>query len=391
MLRRTALEVAAYVLRDLRSPEGAFYCAEDADSEGGEGKFYLWRADEIVSVLGEGKAEPFIRAHGVSERGNFAEPGAGPSGANILHRTMDDSSAPGEAEEKLRVAREGRVRPFRDDKVLADWNGLMIAALSRAGAAFDETSLIEAAARAAHFVLERMRSSDGRLMHRWRDGQPAIAAFADDYAFLAWGLLELYFAGFDARHLEAAIGLADELVARFWDEAAGAFFQVAVDDMDGRVVRRKAFTDGVMPSANSAGLLVLSRLAQITGRQDYRRKAELLARAYPAEAPEHAVSFGAFYTALDLLVGPPCEVVVAGDPAAADTTAMLRELRRRFLPHAAVILRPTNVDDPPITRIAPATAAQTALGGRATAYVCEAGACRPPTTDISTLLALLES
>ncbi len=281
--RRTALEVFAYAMRDLRSPEGAFFAAEDADSEGEEGKFYLWSAREIGSVLGAEDAERFMQAYGVSERGNFDEPGVDAAGANILNRKPDDTTAPGAAEEKLRGVREGRVRPFRDDKVLADWNGLMIAALARAGAAFDEPSLTEAALRAADFVLGRMRGRDGRLFHRWRDGEAGIPAFADDHAFLAWGLLELYAAGFDTRHLEAAIGITDDFIARFWDDAAGGFFQAAVDAVDGRALRRKAITDGVMPSANSAGLLVLARLAQITGRQDYRQKAEQLVATVSAE------------------------------------------------------------------------------------------------------------
>jgi uncharacterized protein len=387
--RRTALEVFAYAMRDLRSHEGAFYSAEDADSEGKEGKFYQWSAREIGSVLGTEDAARFVQAYRVREEGNFGGSGVDAGGANILNRKPDDTEAPGDAEEKLRGVRERRARPFRDDKVLADWNGLMIAALARAGAAFDESSLIEAAGRAADFVLRYMRGRGRRLLHRWRDGEAAITAFADDYAFLAWGLLELYAAGFDTHHLEAAIEVTDDLIARFWDDSTGGFFQAADDAVDGRALRRKAITDGVMPSANSAGLLVLARLAEITGRQGYRQNAEQLVRRYPWNAPDLALSFGAFFSALDLVIGPSYEVVVAGDPAAADTKAMLRELRRRFLPRATVILRPTDTVDPPITRIAPFTAMQIAIGGRATAYVCEAGACRLPTTDIVMMLGQL--
>ncbi|HSV91437.1 MAG TPA: thioredoxin domain-containing protein, partial [Desulfobacterales bacterium] len=336
--RRTALEVFAYAMRDLRSPEGAFFAAEDADSEGEEGKFYLWSAREIASVLGAEDAEWFMQVYGVSKEGNCDAPGTGAAGANILNRKPDDTRAPGAAEEKLRGVREGRVRPFRDDTMLADWNGLMIAALARAGAAFDEPSLTEAALRAADFILGHMRGRDGRLFHRWRDGEAGIPAFPDDHAFLAWGLLELYAAGFDTRYLEAAIEITDDFVARFRDDTDGGFFQAAADAVDGRALRRKAITDGVIPSANSAGLFVLARLAQITGRQDYRRKAEQLVRQYPRNAPDAALSFGAFFSALDLVVGPSQEVVVAGDPAAADTKAMLAELRRRYLPRATVIL-----------------------------------------------------
>ena len=311
------------------------------------------------------------------------------TGANILHRHPDDTSAPGSAEGLLLAARNSRVRPFRDDKILTDWNGLMIAALARAGSAFGDAELTAAAEQAASFFLDRMRRPDGRLLHRFRDGEAGIPAFSDDYAFLSWGLLELYGATFDPRWLQEAGSLTDALLAHFWDAADGGFFQTADDASDSRAARRKSISDGVLPSANSAALLVLTRLAGMTGKAEYRRKAEQVAALYPGDAEAASISFGAFFSALDLLVGPSFEVVVVGDPAAGDTKSMLRELSRRFLPHATVILRPTTTVDPPITRLAPFTTAQVSLGGRATAYVCEAGSCRLPTTDVGVMLAHL--
>ena len=386
LYRRTAREVFAYVLRDLRSPDGAFFAAEDADSEGEEGKFYLWQAEEAREVLGNEAFTSLSRTYGIREGGNFKEPGGRSSGDNILHRQPGDTTASGEAEAVLLAARGLRERPFRDDTVLADWNGLMIASLARAGAAFEEPALTRAAEAATAFVLGRMRGPDGRLRHRFRAGEAGIPAFADDYSFLAWGLLDLYGATFDVRHLGQAVALVGELISHFWDDAAGGFFQSADDAGDSRTVRRKPIHDGVLPSANSAGLLVLARLAELTGRTEYRRMAERIVNTYPGEVPSASISFGTFLAALDLVVGPSYDVVVAGDPAADDTNAMLRELQRRFLPRVTVILRPTDITDPPIRRLAPFTAGQVALDGKATAYVCHAGACRLPTTDIRTML-----
>jgi uncharacterized protein len=380
--RCTAREILAYVLRDLRTPEGAFCSAEDADSEGEEGAFYLWTAEEIRGVLGGGAAEAFCRTYGVAERGNFA----GARSANILHRKPDAETATGESESLLLAARGSRVRPFKDDKVLADWNGLAIAALARAGAAFEEPSFTAAAAEAAGFLLSSMDDPEGRLLHRFRAGQAAIPGFADDYAFLCWGLLELYAADFNPRWLDYAIRLADGLLERFWDPDGGGFFQAASDACDSRAARRKSLPDGVLPSANSVGLLVLARLAELTGKSEYRARAEQTAAVFPQQAEEASISFGAFLSGLDVLAGPSFEVVIAGDPSADDTRAMVRELRRRFLPRVTVLLRPAGAAGAAIGRIAPSTAAQVPVGGRATAHVCRSGACGLPTTDIAVML-----
>jgi hypothetical protein len=383
--RATAREIAACVLRDLRTPDGAFCSAEDADSEGEEGKFYLWTAAEIRACLGTDASAAFIDRYGVKDHGNFP----GSRGQNILHRQPGDEALPGEAEAALLARRGSRVRPFLDDKVLVDWNGLMIAALAREAAAFGDTELAAAAVRAASFLLARMKDPSGRLLHRLRAGAAAIPAFADDYAFLAWGLLELYGATFDPRWLVEARDLADQLLELFWDPEGGGFFQTAEGEGDARAARRKSQADGVLPSANSVGVLVLARLADITGDSRYRQKAEQAAAAFPREAVRASISFGAFLSAIDVLAGPTFQVVVAGDPAAPDTQAMLRELQQRFLPRVTVLLRPAGDAGAQLSRIAPSTAAQVPLGGRATAYVCRDGACRLPTTDVSAMLAQL--
>ena len=372
--RRTAREICGYVLRDLALPEGAFATAEDADSEGEEGRFYVWTESEVRDVLGS-------RAGGFSSRYGVA-----PEGPSILHRDIADETPAGDDEASLLAARGARVRPLRDDKILADWNGLMIAALARAGRAFGETTLVEAAAKAAQFVTRRMRSADGGLLHRHRDGESAIDGFADDYAFLAWGIFELYEATFDPAWLQECISLADYFLAHFWDPEAGAFFSTARGD---EVARRKSFTDGVIPSANSVGALLLQVLNRMTGRRDYEEKAELLLRQYPQAAGSEAVSFSFFLAAADFAAGPTSEVVVVGDPAAPDTREMLQVLSRTYLPNAVVILKPLDAASDAIARLAPFAAPLQPASGMATAFVCRNFTCSLPTNDIAAVLSEL--
>jgi hypothetical protein len=387
--RRTADEIFTYVLRDLALPEGGFASAEDADSQGSEGKFYLWSAAEIRSVLGEAAFPEFSRRYHVRDAGNFDGPDSSQTGENILRRSSADVASIGEAEKKLFVARDLRVRPFRDDKLLVDWNGLMIAALAHAGSALDDPKYIGAAQKAASFILARMRGPRGTLLHRYREGEAVVPAFADDYAFLAWGILELYEATFDVTYLKQSLELIDGLVKRFWDPVAGGFFQTALGGKEA-IARKKLLNDGGLPSANSVALLVLLKLNRITGNVDYEKKAEAISRLYPAETGPNGISFGFFLSAIDFSIGPSFEVVIAGDPEAQDTRAMLRKLRQKFLPNAVIIFRPSNVPNPAIIQLAPFTQSQLAVNGKATAYVCQDFACKLPTNDIATMLSQLE-
>jgi uncharacterized protein YyaL (SSP411 family) len=399
----TAREVFAYVLRDMTSPEGAFCAAEDADSEGVEGKFYLWTEREIREVLNDDEAGLIIDVFNVEAEGNFAEAAAaGPDGANVLYvdRPLAEIAAErGAAEddfrarlaaarEKLFRAREERVRPRRDDKILTDWNGLMVAALAKGARAFDEPAYADAAARAAAFILANVRDGDGRLYHRYRDGEAAVGGFLDDYAFLTWGLLELYEATFDARYLKAALELARLTVDLFWDERGGGFFYAAADAEE-LIVRRKEVYDGAVPSGNAVATLNFLRLARLTGDTSWEEKAAATTRAFSGVAAQAPASFTFMMTALAFALGPSYEVVIVGDPAAADTQQMLRALARAYVPNAVVAFKPAGDDEPEIVELAEYTRDLSQVNGRATAYVCERFSCRAPTNDVREMLASL--
>ena len=370
LYRRTASEICTYVLRDLRLPGGGFATAEDADSEGVEGRFYVWTESELRSVLADGDFEA------LSHRYILREPA---DTEIILHRFPSDDAAPDAREAVLREARARRPRPLRDDKILADMNGLMIAALARAGRAFDEPSLIEAAATAARFVIGSMVGTDGALLHRFRDGVAGIPAFADDHAFLAWGMLELFEASFDPVWLEESLRLLDALVAGFWDDKNGGFFQTSGSAEKG-IARTKSFTDGVIPSANAVALMLLVKLNRITGRTDFQEKAAALMRCIPAEATESAISYSHLLCAADDAAGPTAEVVIVGEPGASDVRDMLAAIRRVYAPNAVTIMKPSR-GSALLDRLAPFTASLREVAGKATAYVCRDFTCALPVTD----------
>ena len=378
--RQTALEICAYVLRDMSSPEGGFFTAEDADSEGEEGKFYLWTRAEIEAVLSTEELREFDQRYKPAGDGQL-----------ILHRDPAQSALPDRIEGALLRRRLARQRPSRDDKILSDWNGLMIAALARAGGAFEDPPLLDAAVRAADFVLQRLVDANGWLLHRYRDGEAAIPAFADDYLLLVWGLLELYEATFQVRWLREAVRFLDEALARFWDADLAGFFQTAHDAPGGLGSRIKPIVDNVIPSANSVAVLVLTKLAEITGQEKYRAQAGSVIALYPPEAESNALSFSFFLSALDFYVGPTFQVVIAGDPDDPQTLEMVRALRGRYLPNASVVLRPTNEAEPEIVSIAPYSAPQGLMNGRATAYVCSGWACTLPTNYPAVMLRILAS
>jgi uncharacterized protein YyaL (SSP411 family) len=397
--RRTAEEILLYIMRDMTDAAGGFFSAEDADSEGIEGKYYLWTLREIETLLGEDDARLVVDLYGVETAGNFADEIAG---ANILHlrRPLEKAAEElGVGTEELRLrlgrirtvlldARVRRVHPHKDDKILADWNGLVIAALSLAARAFGVDAYAAAAEKAARFALDSMSTEGGDLLHRYREGEAAIEANLDDYAFLAWGLIELYETTFEAKHLETAVRLTDEMIRLFVDEEHGGFYFTRAG-AEVMIVRTREIYDGAIPSGNSAAAVNLIRLARLTGDERYEEHAERIGRVFFEDLSRAPSGYSWYMTSVDLSEGPSVEIVVVGDPAADDTKSMLREIGAAYAPHAAILFKSSADADPAISRIAPFTAPHTAVDGRATVYVCRNHACDAPTTNPADVSAVL--
>jgi uncharacterized protein YyaL (SSP411 family) len=400
---RTAREIFTYILRDMTAREGGFCSAEDADSEGEEGKFYLWTQEEVRLALGNEEADFVANVFNIEKDGNFLEQATGrKSGVNILHLrktlgelasdlnlSQQDLQAHLEViRQRLFAYREKRVHPMKDDKILTDWNGLMIAALAKGAQAFGEPEYAEAACRAADFILKDMRRPDGRLWHRYRDGQAGVEANLDDYAFLVWGLIELYEAVFNTKYLKVALELTNDMVSHFWDEDGGGLY-LTPDDGESLLVRKKEIYDGAIPSGNSVAMLNLLRLGRMTATSDLEDKAAKIGRAFSGSVKQSPATHSQLMAALDFGIGPCYEVVIAGNTQARDTEAMVKALRTRFLPNKVVLLNPDGRESPEIAKLAEFTKNQSSIGGKATAYVCMNYNCKLPTTDIGKMLELL--
>ncbi len=398
----TARQIFTYVMRDMTSPEGGFYSAEDADSEGEEGKFYVWTEDEITGVLGKDDAELIIKTYNVGESGNFSEEASGEkTGSNILYlkkplpelaRSFGISADEFEgridkSRKKLFDVREKRVHPHKDDKILTDWNGLMIAALSKGASAFSDPLYSDAAKRAADFLLGKMTDGKGRLLHRWRDGDAGIGGSIDDYSFFIWGLLELYESTFDIKYLKAALDLQTEMTGLFWDDKNGGFYFTS-HDAEELITRHKEIYDGAIPSGNSVAMLNLLRIGRITGDAAYDEMASKLAKAFSGTVEQAPVAYTQLLSSLDFAIGPSYEVVVVGDPASPDTKEMLSAIRKRYSPNKVLLFKGPG-DVPGVTAIAEFTKGQSSIDGKATAYVCLDHVCNLPTTDLNKALELL--
>lgn len=399
----TAKEIFTYVLRDMTSPEGGFYSAEDADSEGTEGKFYIWTKDEIYNVLDTKDADLMARVFNIQKDGNYKDESAGKqAGTNILHikedmpfmasqlniSILELQDRIGSLREKLFNARKKRIHPHKDDKILTDWNGLMITALARGAQVFGEPSYQRAAENAARFILTALRQSDGRLLHRYRDGEAGITANVDDYAFLIWGLIELYEATFHSGYFQAALELNDYMLNHFWDERNGGLF-FTPDNGENLIIRKKDVNDGAIPSGNSVAMLNLLRLALLTGNTALEEKAIQIEKAFANVLNQLPSAYTQFIAAVDFREGPVYRIIIAGDTDAEDTKAMLRAIRGSFIPNKAVLIRPINASSHRIDGIMDFTKEYHTINSQATAYICHDQTCKAPTTNIAEMLALL--
>ncbi len=392
---KTCREIFTYVLRDMTSPDGGFYSGEDADSEGEEGKFYLWTEEEIVAVLSKDEVERVKKIFNISSEGNFPEGNK----RNIFHMTKPLSghasvlNPPEELENtieaarsRLFAAREKRIHPGKDDKILTDWNGLMIAALAKGAQVFEDDKYAHAAKRAADFILSN-RMNNRRLYHRCRAGEVSIQAFLDDYAFIIWGLLELYETTFELRYLQTALELNSDMLEHFWDAENGGFYFTA-DDAEKVLLRKKELYDGAVPSGNSVAMLNLIRLSKMTANIDFENKAHAIERAFSGVVSQSPAGYTMLLSALDFAIGPSSEVVIAGDLKSEDTKKMLAALRRKFIPGKVVTFRPDE-EAPEIINVAGYTKDMRSMEGKTTAYVCRNFSCGLPTNDVDKLLEML--
>lgn len=376
--RAIAEEILDYVVREMTDPSGGFYSTQDADSEGEEGKFFVWTPAEIRDLLCQ-EAEAFMAAYGVTERGNF-------EGQDILeyvgHKSQRAELA--EARRKLFAAREQRVHPGRDEKVLTSWNGLMLAAFAEAARALNRDDYRQVAERNAGFLLSELRREDGRLYRTWKGGEAKIDGYLEDYAHLGVGLLELYQTTFEPRWYLAARELAEVMIAHF-SAPDGGFFDTS-DDHEELITRPRELQDNAVPSGNAMAALGLLRLAGLAVEPRYAELArrslvqvQLMLRRYP-------LGFGQWLIALDCALSHPHEIAIVGDPESADTRALLDVCTIGYRPHQIVALGAPDSEASAV----PLLQGRGQIEGRATAYVCIDFACRPPVTDPAALRALLE-
>jgi uncharacterized protein YyaL (SSP411 family) len=384
--RRTTEETLDWTLREMRGPEGGFYSALDADSEGEEGKFYVWTPDEIRAALAaageEDSADEAMRWFGVTEAGNF-------EGSNILNVPAGAGSEPPDWVAGVRAAlgsyREQRVRPGLDDKRLASWNALMIGALAEAGAVLARDDYLDAAAGCAEFVLTGLRDGDGRLLRTWKEGRGRLNGYLEDYAYLVEALLTLYETSFEPRWFEAARETADLMIEFFEDRDQGGFFTTSSDHEE-LIARRKDVNDHPIPSGNSAASYGLLRLAALTGEHDYERSAAGVFRLFHPALGRHPQAVAHMLRALDFHLSPVKEVALIGPPGgtlAEQVGDLARVVREAFRPHVVLAAGLEGAERPELLQ------QRTALDGAPAAYVCERFACRAPVSEPDELAAAL--
>ena len=378
LFRRVAEETLAFVLREMTSPDGGFFSSLDADSEGEEGRFYLWTPQELRLALGADDAASVATAFDVTEDGNF-------EGRSILHPVTPDAPAVmAAARNRLMAFRDARVRPHRDEKVIASWNGLMLRAFADAGRVLDRPDLVSMAQANARFLLSRMRDR-GRMRRGYKDGHATVSGYLEDQVAVADGLLSLYAATFDMRWLDEARGLLDEMLVAFWDDGQAAFFDTAVDH-ERLVVRPQDVTDNATPSGTSMAVDVLLRAGALLGQDAWVSKARHTLERLAPTAAKAPLAFGRLLAGLDFHLSRPIELAVIGAPAEPGTRKFLEVVRSRFLPNLLVAVAAADANPPGM----PLLTDRPAIDATATAYLCEGFVCRLPTTDPAELDRQLE-
>jgi len=390
-----ARRIFDYVLRDLRDENGGFYSAEDADSEGVEGTFYVWDKTEVIKLLGKKDAKLYNTYYGVTDEGNFEEQNilniARPIAEVSKELKIDEETARQTIErcnKKLFDARAKRIRPHRDEKIIAGWNGLMISSLAYGGAVLDEKRYIQAAGQSAEFVLNKL-NTNGRLKRYYGKGKGHGLGVLDDYSFFIMGLIDLYQADFKPEWLVQAEELSRAMVRNFADTEKGGFFLTGSDG-EKLITRGKDAYDGAIPSGNSYAARVLLTLGQITMDRDLIDEGNKTLEAFSGQLARSSISLSEMVTAVDYNLGPRQEIVIAGKKDSPDTNAMISEVRKRFLPRAVVLFHPEGKDGVGIEKVVEFVKLQKSADGKATGYICENHVCKLPLTDIQKFAKLLD-
>ncbi|MCE7744374.1 MAG: thioredoxin domain-containing protein [Candidatus Heimdallarchaeota archaeon] len=403
--REVVEEILSYVLRDMTSPEGGFYSAEDADSEGEEGTFYVWTNDEIIEVLGKEDGNLFLQIYNFEEDGNFKDQATQKkTGSNIPHLKKSITDLASELKistkelveklESMRIKlfekRKTRIHPHKDDKILTDWNGLMITAFAIAGRILENEDYTTASEKALNFIIQNLETKSGRLVHRYREGEIAINGMIDDYAFTIWALLELYETTFKVEYLKKAIQYNDKMIEHFWDKNKGGFF-FTPDDGEELIVRKKEIYDGAIPSGNSVAMLNMIRISRITMDLSLEEKAVQMNKLFSTTIEQSLLSFTLFLSALEYTFGPSFEVVIVGNLNKTDTNEMLQALRSEYIPNKIVLFLPSDEEKPEISNVTDFVKYKSMKNGKATVYVCINRFCKFPTDDINKMLQLLNA
>jgi len=388
----TAKEIFTYVLRDLTSPEGGFYSAEDADSEGREGLFYLWTPAEAMKYLGPEAGNLFCRYYGITPEGSFE------NGLSIPHADLspeafaDREKIPvsdlkqnlAASREKLFQIRTRRVHPLKDDKILTAWNGLMIAAFAKGFSALQDPAFSAAAEKAANFILRRMRTASGRLQRRYRLGHIAFPGYLDDYAFFIWGLVELYEATFNPRYLAAAMELQRIQIDLFWDETSSCFFMTPKDGEE-LIARPKDLYDGAVPSGNSVAFLNLLRLGRMCGNPEWEKMGDRMIRGFAGSFGDYPMAYTHLMIGLDFLLGPTQEILIAGDPQNPAVREAMAYLQQKFLPFKVLLFWPHGEAAREISTLCPFLQAVMPPEEGVSIHICEGYSCKTPIKNFADL------
>jgi len=391
LYKDTAEEILHYVKRDMTDKRGGFYSAEDADSEGEEGLFYLWTIEEIKNILNNEESELLINTYGLDLEGNYKDEATGKkTEKNILYLKKSISNAKSknrlnDISKKLYVAREKRIHPLKDDKILTDWNGLMIAAFAKAGDVFNSDDYIQQAEKSAQFILKNLTDNNGRLLKRYRNGNAGLDAHLDDYAFFIWGLLELYEATFNVTYLTEAVQLSNIMVEEFWDITNGGFF-LGSENSEKLIVRAKTGYDGAMPSGNSVAAMNCSKLNRITGETKWAEISDKIFMTFSNEIQKTPSGYASMVNAFLFNVDSPKEIVIVGSSKDDKTKKAIEKIKSEYVPSKVIIFKDTDDKLNKLSPLAKWTVTQETIDEKTTFYICQDFACKIPTTDLDLAL-----